>query len=296
MILALGAAPGLGQSQLPDAVRSAQPLSASDQTMVAGFVQQALADLASSDASEAQGARDRLSAPVLGPTSVSFRIYYSQQVMPRLESMLSPNVDPHQAQLILTVAGAVSTDASLALLINAMDDDRAAIRFGAARELGVLLGQVDRGQAITQQDRVARMITTLRQTLVAEPDLFVASEIAKALVTPVLTQTLVDQGLESMCLAMADRLDAQRDGATPSEQVAAILRAVKDARDRLIARQIEGKTPKSLDDAAARFASAARAFSVAIAGDASLDDDSATLNSRLQIAANSLRQLATGLN
>lgn len=295
-MFAVGSHSVMGQSQISQAVRNAQPMSASDQSKVADYVQTQLVDLSSSDTSRAQAARDRLLTPVLGPTSVSFRLYYSQQALPTLEAMLQGTrvVELHRAQLILTVAGAIASEASLTLILKGMEDDRAAVRFGAAREIGVLLGQVDSGQATVQQDRLPQLISQLRQTLATDPDLFVASEIAKALVTPEQTQSLLDMGLEAMCLGMADRLEAGIGDANPSEKVTATLRAIKDARDRLIDRQIQGAESEKLNQAADRFAQAATSFARAIASDPALTADSVTLNNRLLIVADNVHQLAVG--
>lgn len=293
--------PAEAQSTLPDTILQAQPPTAQDEAAVRRYIEGPLKSLIHGDPAEAQSARDRLAAPVLRTTSVAFRIFYSQQVLTQSLELLiiGPQSDPQRAQLALSVAGAIATDAGLMLLKQGLDDPRIPVRFGAARELGVLLSQLDKDQSAIQQARIPGLIESLKMALSNEANFFVASELAKALVAPVIKPSIVVPSLTAMCQGMADQISRRQPTADvapdPYEQVVVILRANKDAQERLIQREILGDVPKELKDAAARFAAAAGEFAATVSTNRALGADGHTLNERLIAVAKNLRELSTGL-
>lgn len=293
LTLAIGAPPTRGQQG--DLPVDAQPLSAADEAAVQAYVNQNVSGLTSADHARAQAARDRLMDPALAKTSVGFRLYYSQRLADALGRMISPSEDPWRAQLAMSVAGAVATDSTLALLLKALDDPRPAVRLAAARELGTLLDQVDQdGRAAVQQARIGPAIATLRDALINEREALVAGELAKALGAPTRTPALQNLALASMCTGMARWIASPASDRDPFESVVASLRAVKTAKDQLIRRQIKGDAPKPLNDAAATLADATLGYARSVVNNPSLDRDGRTLAGRLQDAATSLSQLATG--
>lgn len=295
------AAPVAQGQSLPATVVSAQPLTSQDQQAVQRFVQPLLENLTSSNHVTAQGARDRLIEPVRGETSVSFRIYYSQLVMPWLQRMVGPQADPQRSQLAMTVAAYLATDAARTLLVGQLDDPRATVRYGAARELAVLIENIDAGQgrSAVQQDALDGFFNQLRQAIANEEEMLVATALASALAKPTVNQSLQDAALTAMCAGMAEQIKMRAneapDAAEPYELIVATLRTMRDANARLINRQIAGGAPAPLNRAAADFASAVKEFSAAIDDHPALDANGEVLAGRLEAAADNLLQITSGL-
>lgn len=300
LVALLGAcsSPAFGQAALPTEVLRAQPLSAQDQQAISRYVEAHLQSLGSPDAKTAQAARDRLVDPVLGETSVGFRLYYGQQVLPRLQQMLGGNPSAQRMQLILTVAGAIATDGARSLLVDAIQDPRAAVRFGAARELGVLLGQIDKGQghSAVNQASVDGLLRAMGDWMTEEPEILIAAEIAKALDAPMQTRDLKVRSLIAMCDAMATQANRRAATADASgavfEEIVAMLRVFNEVQPKLIQLQIEGGAPAPLNQAAARFAEAAAEFADAALDNPNLEGDGETFANQLKSAAANLRDLA----
>jgi hypothetical protein len=287
------------QAPLPNEVLQASPLSSVDQNTVKQYVQQAVDDLLSSDSAKAQDARDALVKPVLKETSIGFRLYYSDLALPKLAALFAPGADAQRAQLAMTVAGAIATDAAADRLHKALGDPRAAVRFGAARELGVLLGQVDKGKAAMQADRARTTVSILAMALTGEKNIFVASELAKALAVPVNTEALQDAALTALCDGMADQASSRQARAANSddavEEIIVFLRAISSAQESLIKRQISGNPSPNLNVAAGRLAAESQKYADEAMANRKLDGEGRTLVDRLQNAAENLRDLATGL-
>lgn len=299
LIVLLGVLPltSVAQPALPASVLRAQPLSAQDQEAISRYVEAHLASLEAEDATTAQAARDRLTDPVLGETSVGFRLYYAQQVLPRLQQMAG-GASAQRMQLILSVAGAIATDGARSLLVEAIQDPRAAVRFGAARELGTLMGHIDKGQGYSaiNQAAVGGLLEALGDWLAEESDVLIAAQIAKALGAPSQTRELKVGALIAMCESMASQAQRRAVQADASdgvfEEVVAMLRVVGEVQPKLIQLQIEGGAPQPLNEAAAEFAQAASEFSDAALRNSSLDADGRTLTNQLKSAAGNLRDLA----
>lgn len=289
----------LAQAPLSDEVLQASRLSLADQEAVIQYVQLAVENLLSSDPDTAQAARDALVKPVMEQTSVGFRLFYSDETLPQLDAMIAPGANAQRAQLALAVAGAVATDAAADRLHRALDDPRAAIRFGAVRELGVLLAQVDTGRAAMQADRARMTISILFKALSGEGNIFVASEIAKSLAIPVHTEPLQNAALTALCNGMADQASRRRAQAANTsdvlEEIIVFLRAISSAQRSLIERQISGKQSKTLNIAAGRLAVESQTYSELARANQQLDGDGRILVDRLQTAADNLRELASGL-
>lgn len=297
-ILFACAAPSLGQSSLPSGVLSAQPLSAQDQQAISRYVEAQLQSLRSPDAATAQAARDRLTGPALSETSVGFRLYYSQQVTPQLQQMVGGDLGPQRMQLVMTIAGALATDASRALLLEAIQDPRAAVRFGAARELGTLLNHLDKGQGFSaiNQGAIGPLLDALKEWLASEPDILVVAEIAGALGEPSRTRDLTIRALTAMCESMAEQSERRAVRADRSddvfEEIVAHLRVVGEVQPKLIQLQIEGGAPPVLNDAAALFARRAAEFADRALANPDLTSEGRALANQLKSAASNLRDLA----
>ena len=297
--IGLAASVALAQPALPDATLTAQPLTSQDEQAIQAFVTPLLNDLLNGEAPDAQAARTALVTPALGETSVGFRLYYSQQLLPEIQEAAGFGADPQRMQLLMSVAGAVATDAARAMLLDAIEDERVVVRFGAAREFGVLLEQIDKGQghAAINQGAVTATIDELQEWLANEPNPLVASAIAKAMASPSQTQSLKIQSLTAMCTSMARQADrraanlAQRDDVF--EDVVALLRIFGPVQQNLIQLQIEGQAPQSLNDAAAQFASASARFADEALNNPNLSNDGRVLANQLKTAAANLSQLAS---
>ncbi len=292
------AAPSLAQSSLSAAVLSAQPLSSQDQQTISAYVDSYVRNIESGDAASAQAARDRLVDPALSETSVGFRLYFSQQVMPTIQRIVGQNPDAQQMQIVMSIAGAIATDPARTILVDAIQDPRAAVRFGAAREFGTLLNQIDKGQGFSaiNQGAVDPLVGSLGDWLASEPNILIAAEISKALGTPSQTRDLKVRSLTAMCNAMATqaqrRLANAANNANVFEEIVAMLRVVGEVQPKLIQLQIEGGAPAPLNEAASRFAQVAVRFADEASKNSALNADGRTLATQLATAASNLRDLA----
>ncbi|RMH25215.1 MAG: hypothetical protein D6693_09095 [Planctomycetota bacterium] len=267
---------------------TAQPLTSADEQAIAAHLDPLVDDLEHGDPAKAQRARDLIAAPVRGPASVSFRLYYSGRLDDAIARMVAPTADPWRAGLALSVAGAVATDPMLGVILGALDDPRPAVRLAAARELGTTLEQVDADNDAIQDARLDAALRRAQRALEQEPSVHVAGTLALALAGPE-TPALQDRALAAMARGFGAWLDARGPAGEPDaeETLLTTINVLRVARMRYVNRQIRGGAPAELTDAVLALARAARAA----AGRAV---DHADLADRASAVADALTQLAQG--
>jgi hypothetical protein len=222
-------APGGG---LPESIVTAQALGGPEEKQIEAFVAGHAEKLSDPSAAVRERARDALLAPLGGESgepSVKFRIEFSKALAGRIRPLVTSK-DQGVALSALRIAGALASQAGVEACLEALADERPAVRRMAAFGLGQTLA-TDPRRSVVPQDRVEAIVETLEKALARETDLLVVDGMALALATPE-ESPLRSRGLQAVFRGVG-RQAATRIGAgrLSESQVGVFLRAVKLARE-----------------------------------------------------------------
>jgi|GEM_PF-2620500 len=146
----------LAASALPCAALAApiDPGTVSDAEM-SSFVRDRLGSMGSGDPVAVREARIDLIAPLFTPeTDSAFRLQYSGALQQGGLAKLASGDDELVAINAVVIAGDLATQLSVAILDQALSDDRPAVRYEAARSMGLLLAAYARGQAAIPANQI----------------------------------------------------------------------------------------------------------------------------------------------
>jgi len=202
-------------AQLPEALIERQPLQPADERQVREYVAGLLQALASNDPQTSQQARDRLLDPLTGTghqPSTSFRLFYSGELTPRLRNLIGSNDKERVVRSSLRLAGALSTDAAVGLLLDALEADRPAVRYAAALELGRTLENVAARRAAVSENRVDQIFRTLQEARAREASSHVLESLILGLARPARRDNaqLHERAMIVMARGVSEQLERRR--------------------------------------------------------------------------------------
>lgn len=199
-----------GVGQVNCAMAAKQAFGADDQQQIGALVASAAQELGSDDASVSQRGRDRLLTPLLCPgVSVAFRLEYGKAVEPAMAPMVTAQND-RVAVNALRVLGELRTSGSIRMLGQALQSDRAVIRFGAASGFRTLLSSSDAG---FPEREIERALDAVRGALQREQDAQVADALVVALASTGASPDARTRAMGMMAETVAGRLKSLRAGA-----------------------------------------------------------------------------------
>lgn len=205
------------------------------------FAAPRLRDLQSATVRAIGAARDELIAPLVAAetVSVSFRLTYAEALMPVLER-LAGAPDEARAVSAIRIAGHIGTGQSLALLIDAADAPRPALRYAAAMALGDTLRLIAESNPALQEDAGQRIIDDLARRIAQEPAPLVLDALVRAIDAGRANPTLRDASILALTSALREQIADRRaalDAQTPlAPALGAMVRAVVNARGLFIDR------------------------------------------------------------
>lgn len=163
-------------------VTSTESLSGDRLNTVREYASAALRDLRSDRASTRREARARLLRPLtVDGVSVTFRLGYGRELVPALREMARESEETI-AYNALVIAGELATDQASEVLVEHIDDERQAIRYGAAFGLARTFDAVaNRAPAITR-DQIRRLISLLGERIREEQEPWVMDGVVRALI------------------------------------------------------------------------------------------------------------------
>ena len=208
------------QNTLDPNIVEATILGPEQQTQLDRFIAEHAGNLDNDDPIRRRPSRIALLSPFSGDEiSVDFRLNYAERLMPVLERIVADG-DTKIAIAGLRIAGALATDESVRLLIDAAGDDDRAMRYTAAWGIAETFEQIDRHSPAIDERLLEELISTLEVRLRLEQNPYVFDVVGRS------------------PLGQASRLDrpqwreyAERAQAVQAEQTAARVTALDTGLD-----------------------------------------------------------------
>jgi hypothetical protein len=292
------ALPAAAQGNLNDLAK-ATSIDANGEKAIKDYADRFLPGLKSSNPRDVKASRQELLSPLgAQEISVAFRNAYAGAIINDLRALVS-GTNEAQAVSALTIAGELSTTASVSLLRSALADPRAGVQYAAARSLGRVFQIVgkQKSPSVLQAD-IERAIKDLGTFTVKQTDTRMLTGCVNALrAAPVMIQPeLAAVGV----VVLADTLSALSKGELSPEYVAVLLPAASSLRD-AATQQAAGGLPESAYTAIGGaagdlLAAAARQLKAGKGDAASLQPLVAAAESMLIYSADGLKVQADRLN
>ncbi len=227
---------------------------------VQAFAAAQAARLASGDPTSVAAARTALIAPLQASNvPAQFRLAYSAALATDL-ARLSVDRNDLVAINALQVAAELASGVSVQVLLKAMDDPRAPVRYGAAKGLGTVLVALAEGRAAIPANQVDLLIHGFGLRLGVDADPQVADAMIRSFDAPTGDPALLARCLRTMCEAAATRIASWRQ-AGPTEATALVaFRAANTAYQRFVDRGAGVQGDPAFAKAAAAMAGQALAF------------------------------------
>jgi len=205
------------------------PGQASD-AQIRSFVGDRLGRLASGEPLAVRNARTALLAPLRSNDADSaFRLQYSGALQNGGLARLAADSDNLISINAIVVAGELATPLSVTILENALGDRREAIRYEAARSLGILLSAFDADRAAVPANQIDSVFSSIAAQFGSEQSHQVVDALIVALASPNLDPDLRTRCATAMCEGVAEVAKRWRDGAATEAQALAIFRAIDDS-------------------------------------------------------------------
>jgi hypothetical protein len=205
-------------------VTKVDQLSDAEKKQVADYVASNSANLLSSDKLLVKKDREALVQPLTTQgISVSFRIAYDREVMPKIAPMLNAG-----AQMVvingLIIAGELATDNSIALVQQKIGDKEPAIRFDAGYALNRAFQAVVRNQPAAQERTLSAAVRGLEAAIAGEKDPRVLDAFVRAGLAAAEKDSLRDDAVSAVSKGM---IQAAKQIGNPGEvtEVEVMLRA-----------------------------------------------------------------------
>jgi len=248
--------------QIPvSVVQSVAGLGDGARQQIQEYADRAAGDLSAQDPVRIRDARNHLLAPLADPlVGVPFRLEYSRQLTPRLES-LAQDARPIVAVNALRIAGDLATDRSVEVLLGQLENKDASVRLSAAAGLGrVFEAMRETAPAINPQS-ATRLMERAAERVVAEPEAHVADALVRALLAAAAVERdefpgLRPRALELASARVADRVKAMGGQAPTPAGIDTILRTLSAASIAMAednARAVARRLPEAAAKAAARL-------------------------------------------
>lgn len=236
---------------LPDDLITATSV-ASRQGEIERFVEPKLEELASTDPSVRQSARDALLQPLLGSPEPSraFRIGYGSSMGDELLALVDHS-NVGVALAALRISGALASEQGYRAIQRGMADDRNAVRYAAVAAMGELFRIASRNEAALPGRLLEEALQAAQRALESEPEPLVADRIIQSLAEPEFGSELRPRTLLVAARAAADQFRSWREkDQDDPETLAAAARAITTVRSELIRLLGQGATDRSFAAAA----------------------------------------------
>ena len=157
----------------------------SSDAQVTAYVSERLGGLSSAEPMAIRQARIDLLAPLhRAEVDGSFRLKYSGALQQGGLATLATDSDDRVAINAIVVAGELATQLSVSILEHALGDDREAIRYEAARSMGLLLSAYDTGDAAIPANQIDSVFRSIESQFKSEASVQVVDALIVALATP----------------------------------------------------------------------------------------------------------------
>lgn len=207
-------------------------------SQIAQFVGDRLGALGSGEPLAIRNARTALLAPLRSDDAdSSFRLQYSSALQNGGLARLATDTENLVAINAVVIAGELATPLSVNILQEAMEDQREAIRYEAARSIGVLLNAYDADRAAVPANQIDSVFRTIESAFTNEQSGQVVDALFVALAGPSLEPELGTRCATVMCQGAAEVAERWRSGAPTETQALTIFRAIDTAFADLIGAQ-----------------------------------------------------------
>lgn len=283
--LAVSSARGQG-CQISPETATAIALSAEQQAEVARCAQENAANLGSPEHDKRKNARLLLLRPLDNPqVSTAFRINYAKALEATLTTV-AENPDDVIAVNALIVAGELSTESSVGMLLQHLDSARPGLRYEASYGLRRAFIALQRSQAAVEPQRVGAVTAALRDRLANEKDGHVVNAHVAALLEAARLPSSAfpqarSQAVAALCSGVSASLKAAGGGAADVGMLESYHKSVRGVRDVLAQPNAAISTEAAL--AAAELGGRAVAYAVRVVNGHGLS--SASPAAREQIAS-----------
>ena len=183
VVVSLGAAAEAQQfAAIPCEIVTASQLASDQDATVRTFVAEWMTQLESAEIPASVEAREMLLRPFreCGTASVAFRVSMGRALQDRLVAAVRGS-DERLAFDACQLAGRVASSETMRPLADALRDERASVRGGAATGYRDVLESVSQGNIAVGQASLGRALTSLQEALAAERDPVVAELLVHAL-------------------------------------------------------------------------------------------------------------------
>jgi hypothetical protein len=287
LALALVASPSLGQSDEPlpaELVRQSQ-ISGAELQRVQAFIRENAEAATSEDAETREAAREALIAPLRLSPSPSFRIEYGGGVRLLLQQVARSD-ETADVVFAATLAGHLATVDAHALVLRLLGDDRAPVRYAAARAARLQLETLDPGPAALNAQHRDQLIAALAERVAVEPNAVVLDGLLTSASEAVRRETAWAAAiLEAFAAALPENIRTGAPGSDRLAEARAYLRLVGSAQQYF--RRNLRSAPESLAHESALLAGHAMGF-VDTAVEESLDEGASRAIGQLAKAAYNL--------
>jgi len=235
--LLLSALPVSAQTDLPSDVVTALRLESAQEDTVRAYVDLHGPRLTDNDTRTRQQARNALLRPLTGSSgdpSPAFRLVYNRLLYGPLRD-LEQHEELGIALGALRIAGWLGAENGYLALRRAINDDRSAVRYGAALGLGRLLAIEADGRGVLPGQRIDETIELLETRMAEETDIQVVDGVVLALTgvpegAGLRTRTMTAL-VRGGVMQIARRRDTVKEAS--EHEVLTLLRAMTNVRDRL---------------------------------------------------------------
>lgn len=255
------AAMAVSASALSVSAQVAPITPASSDAQVTAFVGDRLGGLSSGEPTAVRLARMDLLVPLHNPEiDGSFRLKYSGALGQGGLATLATDNDSLVAINAIVVAGELATQLSVTILERALGDNREAIRYEAARSMGLLLLAIDTGDAAIPANQVDAVFRSITAKFRDESSVQVIDALVVALAAPGDDPQFRARCVRAMCDGAAEVAQRWRQ-AQPSEAHAlTVFRAIDSAYADLLG--VQGGVDKDFARSAAIASGQALSFLV----------------------------------